>query len=64
MWQLPMLMPDAPAVAAVTFGFNDLLSNSMFMNGVINEKPSQQKFVPRFPEVTFTPDAMSGQGLR
>jgi hypothetical protein len=64
MWQLPLLMPDAPAVNAVTFGFNDLLSNSMFINTVVNEKATQLKFMPRYPESVFTPDAMSGQGLR
>ncbi len=63
-WQLPMLMPDLPALVAVTFGFNDFLSNSMFINTAMNEKATQFKTMPRYPDSLFTPEAMSGQGLR
>ncbi|MES2260979.1 MAG: DUF1329 domain-containing protein [Pseudomonadota bacterium] len=64
MWQLPILMPDVPALVATTFGFNDLLSGSMFINNGFNEKATHYKIMPRYPDSVFSPDAMSGQGLR
>lgn len=63
-WQLPMIMPDIPAVIGMTFGFYDLVSGAAFYNAMINEKPSQYKIMPHYQDSTFTPDALSGQSLR
>lgn len=63
MWQLPVSMPDLPATAPVAFGFYDLLSNTWFVNGVMNEKASQYKILPRTPDSTFSPEALS-TGIR
>ena len=64
LWQLPILMPDAPGVIPLTYGFNDLLSGTMYVQNVFNEKSAQHKITARHPDSVFTPDAMSGQGLR
>jgi len=62
-WQLPITMPDLPATVGVTFGFYDLLSNTWFANQVLNEKSSQYKIMPRYPDTTFSPDSL-GSGAR
>lgn len=59
MWQLPVTMPDLPATTGVTFGFYDLLSDTWFANQVLNEKASQYKLMPRYPDATFSPDSLS-----
>jgi hypothetical protein len=64
MWQLPILMPDLPAVAGVTFGFNDLISGAAYANLVMNEKAAHYRIMPRYPDSTFTAEALSGGGLR
>ena len=64
LWQLPMTMPDIPATAAVTFGFYDLLANTWFANDVAPEQAEQYKIVPRVSDATFTPDAMTAEGVR
>lgn len=64
MWQLPMLMPDLPAVAGVTFGFNDLISGASYSNLVMNEKSAHYKVMPRYQESVFTAESLSGGGLR
>jgi hypothetical protein len=62
-WQLPVMMPDIPATTPITFGFYDLTSNTWFANGVMNEKPSHYRVMPRYPETTFSPDSLSS-GVR
>ncbi|MGV7207637.1 DUF1329 domain-containing protein [Oxalobacteraceae bacterium A2-2] len=64
MWQLPVLMPDVPGVVAPTFGFYDLLSGAWYANDVMNEKAAHYKIMPRYPDSVFTPEALSGGGLR
>jgi hypothetical protein len=63
MWQLPMMMPDLPATTPTVFGFYDLLSNTWYVNGLENEKPQQYKTMPRYPDVTFSPDSLNS-GVR
>lgn len=63
MWQLPVMMPDLPATTPITFGFYDLLSNTWFVNGVMSEKESQYKILPRLPESTFSPESLNS-GVR
>jgi hypothetical protein len=62
-WQLPVMMPDLPATTPATFGFYDLLSNTWFANGVMNEKADQYKIMPRYPDATFAPDSLNS-GIR
>jgi hypothetical protein len=64
MWSLPIVMPDLPGVVAPTFGFYDLVSGAWYTQNVMNEKASQYKIMPRYPEATFTPESLSGGGLR
>jgi hypothetical protein len=64
MWQLPVLMPDLPAVAGVTFGFNDLISGASYSNLVMNEKSAHYKVMPRYQDSAFTAESLSGGGLR
>lgn len=63
MWQLPVMMPDLPATTPTVFGFYDLLSNTWFVNGLENEKAQQYKTMPRYPDVTFSPDSLNS-GVR
>ncbi|MES2262777.1 MAG: DUF1329 domain-containing protein [Pseudomonadota bacterium] len=61
---LPVVMPDLPATASISFGFYDLISGTQYNGAMFNEKASQYKIMPRYGAATFTPDAMTGQGLR
>jgi Protein of unknown function (DUF1329) len=61
---LPVVFPDAPMTAGVTFGFYDLLSGAFVVNNVVNEKKEQFKFLSPQPEATWLPDAMAGSGIR
>ncbi len=64
LWQLPMMMPDVPATTAMTFGFYDLLSGTWFVSSTGNAKPMHARQMPRYAPSTFTPEALSGGGLR
>jgi hypothetical protein len=65
MWQLPMVAPEMPGVVAKTFGFNDLLTGTWFVNGLFNEKNEQYRVMDKpFADSTFSPDAMAGEGIR
>lgn len=63
-WLLPMVAPDLPGVIEETHGFYDMVSNTWYANGVMNEKAEQWKIMPRYPDRVFTPDAMAGEGVR
>ena len=45
------------------YGFVDLLSGTSFANGLLNEKPNQLQFVPRFKDTNFTADSLAGTGV-
>jgi hypothetical protein len=62
LFQLPIAAPDLPGTISGPYGFMDLLSGTWFVALIWNEKPQQLKFVPRYSETTFTPDAMAGEG--
>lgn len=64
LWALPLVMPDVPASAPVTFGFYDLVSNTWALSDLINDKNKHFKIIPRLSDSAFTPDAMSGEGVR
>lgn len=63
-FNLSMAMPDVPAQVAVTWGAFDHIARTMFVALVMNEQNSQYKLMKRYPDVTFTPDAMAGEGVR
>lgn len=58
-------MPDIPATASPqSFGFYDLISGSWYFDGMLNDSKEQYKIVPPYPDTTFTPEAMAGEGVR
>jgi hypothetical protein len=63
-FMIPVAMPDIPAQVGVTWGVYDLLSGSMFVNLLVNQKKSQYKVEPPYADAVFTPDAMAGEGVR
>lgn len=61
---IPVAMPDVQAQIATLWGAYDLISGSMFVSFLQNEKKMQTKFMPRYKDAVFTPDALSGEGVR
>ncbi|MES2258043.1 MAG: DUF1329 domain-containing protein [Pseudomonadota bacterium] len=65
LWANPVVMPDLPATTPQQqYGFNDLISGTWTINGVVNERPQHYKIVPQRPATFFTPEALAGDGLR
>jgi Protein of unknown function (DUF1329) len=64
LFQLPIAAPDLPGTISGPYGFVDLLSGTWFVALIWNEKSEQLKFVTRYPDTTFTADAMAGDGAR
>lgn len=64
LWQLPLALPDLPGIGAKTFGFNDLLSGTWYVNGLMNEKKEQYMVMPPSPDTYFTPESLAGEGVR
>lgn len=64
-FSIPVAMPDLPGVVGLTWGTYELLTGAYYVNNVVNESPAQYKIVsPRFPDATFAPDALAGEGVR
>ena len=63
-FNIPVAMPDIPAQVAVTWGTFDHIAHTLFVALVMNEQKSQYKLQKRYPDITFTPDAMAGEGVR
>jgi hypothetical protein len=64
-FSLPMAMPDIPATASPSvFGFYDLLSGAWYFDTMHNDAAEQYKMMPRYSDTTFTPEAMTGEGVR
>ena len=64
-FQLPVAMPDIPGTVGYTWGTYELLTGAYYVNLIGNETKVHQKVVsPRFPESTFVPDALAGEGVR
>ena len=63
-FSIPAAMPDIPAQVGTAWGVYDLTSGSMFVNQLQNQKKAQTKVMPRYKDEVFTPDAMSGEGVR
>lgn len=65
LWAHPVVMPDLPATTPQQqWGFHDLLSGAWYASGVVNERNTHYRIVPRRPDSHFTPDAMAGDGVR
>ncbi|MBL0726255.1 DUF1329 domain-containing protein [Piscinibacter sp. HJYY11] len=65
LWAHPVVMPDLPATTPQQqWGFHDLLSGAWYASGVVNERNTHYRIVPRRPDSFFTPDAMAGDGVR
>ena len=61
---IPVAMPDLPAQVVSVWGAYDLISGSMFVSFLQNEKKLQTKITGRYKDEVFTPDAMAGEGIR
>lgn len=63
-WAQTAIISELPALALVSYGLNDLISGDAFVGGLHNSKQTQYGVVPRFPVSTFTPDALTAEGVR
>ena len=65
-FNIPIAMPDVPAQVSTIWGVNDLISGSMFVNFLQNEKKVQTRIMPpnTYKDEFFTPDALAGEGVR
>lgn len=63
-FSIPVAMPDMPAQVGTVWGVYDLTSGAMFVNLLQNQKGVQTKVMPPYKDEVFTPDAMSGEGVR
>ena len=63
-FNIPVAMPDVPAQVSVPWGTYDHIARTLFVALVMNEQKSQYKIQKRYPDTTFTPDAMAGEGVR
>ena len=64
LWAQTFVAPDLPGTPISSFGFNDLISGQAFVGNLYNAKASQYPLKPRFPEDVFTPDSLTGSGVR
>lgn len=64
MWAQTLVAPDLPGLVIGSFGFNDLLSGTAYVSNLYNAKNAHYPLVPRYPDSTFTPDAMAAAGAR
>jgi hypothetical protein len=64
LWSQTFVAPDLPGLVVGSFGFNDLLSGTAFVANLYNQKKAHYPIVPRYPDSTFTPDAMAAAGAR
>ena len=64
-YNLPMLMPDIPAVCAMPWGLNDLQANVLISIDNYNDHDEQFRIQdPPYPNQTFTPAALQGESVR
>ena len=64
LWSQTLVAPDLPGTVIGAFGFTDLISGAGFAGNLYNAKAGQYVVKPRFPDSTFTPDALAGEGVR
>ncbi len=69
LWQMgfsnPVVMPDLPGTTSPgQFGFYDLISGAWYFDSSLSDAAEQYKLMPRYPDGTFTPEAMTGLSVR
>jgi hypothetical protein len=64
LWSASFVAPDLPGTVGFSFGFNDLLSGSAYVSNLYSGKSSQYPLMPRYPDSTFTGDALAAEGVR
>jgi len=64
LWAQTLVASDLPGLVVGSFGFNDLLSGTAYVSNLYNAKSAHYPLVPRYPDSTFTPDAMAAAGAR
>lgn len=64
LYYLTFPAPDLPGTVAKTFGFYNLLSGAWYVNGLMNTKTEQYKIQSHYPDAYFTPESLSGEGVR
>ena len=69
LWQMgfanPVVMPDLPGTTSPQqFGFYDLISGAWYYDSALNDAAEQYKVMPRYPDTTFTPEALTGDSVR
>jgi hypothetical protein len=64
-YNLPMLLPDVPAVVDLPWGLNDLQANVLVSIDNFNNSDEQYKIVdPPKPNQNYTPAALQGESVR
>jgi hypothetical protein len=64
LWFTNFVAPDLPGTVGGANGFNDLLTGSAFVSNLYNSKPAQYVLKSRYPDSTFTPDALVRSSVR
>jgi hypothetical protein len=64
LWFVNFVAPDLPGTVGGAMGFNDLLAGTAFVANLYNSKAAQYPLKPRYPDSTFTPDALAGESVR
>jgi hypothetical protein len=63
-WYQTFVAPDLPGTVGGAFGFSDLLSGQAYVTNLVNTKNAHYVLKPKYPDSTFTPEAMAGEGVR
>ncbi len=63
-WSSTFVAPDLPGTVIGSFGFNDLLSGTAYVGDLYNNKALHYALKARYPDSTFTPEAMAGDSVR
>jgi hypothetical protein len=61
---LPILVPELPAVTAVSYVVHDLVKGGYVASSLLNEEKKHYEIMPRWPEDQFSPAVLSGEGIR
>jgi hypothetical protein len=59
-----MLIPELPAVSALTYVVHDLFKGGYVVSSLLNEGRRHYEILPRRPEDEWSPAALTGEGVR
>ena len=63
LFALPFVYAEVPWVSMNIFwGVHDLVADTAYVAGIMNEQSNQGQAMPRFPESLFTPETLSANG--